>query len=149
MRCTADNTASQQRGRPFKRGQSGNPAGRPKGARNTTTLAIEALLDGEAQMLTRKAIELAKNGDIAALRLCMDRILPTRRDRPVMFDLTPIEGPKDAAKTISVMLAAVASGELNPTDAVEVCKLVDSYIRAFEATELTERVEQLEKMARS
>jgi hypothetical protein len=148
MRCTADNTAPQQRGRPFKRGQSGNPAGRPKGARNTTTLAVEALLDGEAQVLTRKAIELAKGGDIAALRLCMDRILPTRRDRPVTFDLSPIEGPQDAAKTISAVLAAVAGGQLNPTDALEICKLVDTYVRAFEATELTDRVEQLEKMAR-
>src|SRR5436190_3804916 len=139
MRCTADNTAPQQRGRPFKRGQSGNPAGRPKGARNTTTLAVEALLDGEAQVLTRKAIELAKSGDIAALRLCMDRILPTRRDRPVAFDLPPIEGPQDAAKTISAVLAAVAGGQLNPTDALEICKLVDTYVRAFEATELTDR----------
>jgi hypothetical protein len=59
---------------PFEPSQSGNPAGKAKGTRNKVTLAIEALLDGEAEALTRKAIELAKAGDILALRLCMFRI---------------------------------------------------------------------------
>ena len=57
----------------FKPGTSGNPSGKPAGARNKTTLAVEALLDGEAEDLTRKAIELAKAGDMTALRLCLDR----------------------------------------------------------------------------
>src|SRR5262245_47204912 len=47
------------RGRPFEPGQRGNPSGRPKGARNKTTIAVEALLDNEAEALTRKLIELA------------------------------------------------------------------------------------------
>jgi Family of unknown function (DUF5681) len=65
----AENTAQkQQTGRPFEPGQSGNPAGRPKGSRNKATLAVEALLDGEAEEITRKAIELAKKGDLAAIR---------------------------------------------------------------------------------
>src|SRR5687768_16932362 len=78
-----ENTAGKQRGRPFQKGQSGNPDGRPKGSRNATTLAVESLLDGEAEALTRKAVELAIAGDIAALRLCLDRVLPPRKDRPV------------------------------------------------------------------
>jgi hypothetical protein len=52
---------------PFEPGKSGNPAGKLKGTRNKTTLAVEALLDGEAETITRKAIELAKDGDLAAL----------------------------------------------------------------------------------
>src|SRR6266568_771945 len=59
----AEKTAGKQRGRSFRPGKSGNPAGRPRGARNKTTLAVEALLDGEAETITRKAIELAKTGD--------------------------------------------------------------------------------------
>jgi hypothetical protein len=61
----------------FKPGQSGNPEGRPKGARNRATLAAERLLDGEADTLTRKAIQLAQQGDTTALRLCIDRIHQT------------------------------------------------------------------------
>jgi hypothetical protein len=68
-----------QLGRPFRPGQSGDPAGKPKGARNRATVAAEALLEGEAEMLTRKAIELGLSGDTTALRLCLERLMPPRR----------------------------------------------------------------------
>lgn len=74
----------------FQKGQSGNPAGRPRGARNKATLAAEALLDGEAETITRKAVEHAKAGDPWAVRLCLERVLPARRDRPVNFQLPQI-----------------------------------------------------------
>src|SRR4051812_29118501 len=74
-----DKTVEKQRGKPFRKGQSGNPNGRPKGARNATTLALETLLDGQATALTQKAIDLALTGDMAALRLCLDRIIPARK----------------------------------------------------------------------
>ena len=65
----------------FQPGQSGNPAGKPKGARNRTTLAIEALIDGAAADIANKAIELAKAGDSALIRALLDRAAPPRRDR--------------------------------------------------------------------
>ena len=71
----------------FKPGKSGNPRGRPRGARNRATLAAEALLDGEAEAITRKCIDLALAGDHTALRLCLSRILPVRRDREIDLDL--------------------------------------------------------------
>ena len=83
MRKSAKNT----RGKPF---QPGN-VGRPKGIRNKATLALEALLDGEAEALTRKAIEMALTGDGAAMRLVMDRILPPRKERPMMFAMPKLE----------------------------------------------------------
>jgi Family of unknown function (DUF5681) len=121
-----ENTAQQQRGRPFEKGLSGNPNGRPKGSRNATTLALEALLDGQANALTQKAIELALGGDMAALRLCLDRILPPRKDRPVSFTLPTINSPQDAAAIVSSVLAAVAAGEITPADASEVAKLIEA-----------------------
>ena len=142
----SDNTGKRQDTR-FKPGQSGNPNGRPKGSLNATTLAAQALLDGEAEALTRKAIELAKGGDLTALRLCMDRLLPPRKDRPVSLDLPRIDGARDVPKAISALLAAVAAGELAPSDAGEVTKLLDAYARAVEINELAERVDNLEKLA--
>ena len=142
----SDNTGKRQDTR-FKPGQSGNPNGRPKGSLNATTLAAQALLDGEAEALTRKAIELAKGGDLTALRLCMDRLLPPRKDRPVSLDLPRIGGARDVPKAISALLAAVAAGELAPSDAGEVTKLLDAYARAVEINELVERVDNLEKLA--
>lgn len=141
-----DKTGRKQADTRFKPGKSGNPSGRPKGSRNATTLAIEALLDGQAEALTQKAVELALAGDMGALRLCLDRIMPARKDRPVTFQLPPIGTAQDAARASSAVLAAVATGELTPADAGEISKLIDTWVRAFETAELAERLERLERM---
>src|ERR1700710_2221887 len=114
----------------FGAGRSGNPSGRPKGARNYTTRAIEALLDGEAETLTRKAIELAEEGDTVALRMCLDRLIPPRKDRPITFDLPPIETAGDPPKATGAIVSAVAAGELTPAEAVEISKTLDVHVRA-------------------
>lgn len=137
----AENSAGKQRGKPFRKGQSGNPAGKPKGARNRTTLAAEALLDGEADALTRKAIERALEGDAVALRLCLDRILPARKDRPVSFHLPKIENAQEAAQITGALLAAVANGDITPNEAAEVGRLVDTHLRALEASEVETRLQ--------
>src|SRR5262249_58525533 len=95
-------------GKPF---QPGNP-GRPPGARHKATLAAEALLDGEAEGLTRKCVEMALEGDSTALRLCLDRILPARRERPVNFQIPPLKSAEDAAAAMAAITEAVAAGEL-------------------------------------
>lgn len=132
--------ASTTRGRPFA---PGNP-GRPKGARHKVTLAIEAILEGEAETLTRKAVELATAGDITALRLCMDRLAPVRRDRPVTFDLPRIETADDLPKATQAIMEAVAGGELTPSEAAELGKLVDAHAKAIEVTDLHRRLAALE-----
>ena len=91
-------------------------------------------------------MELALDGDIAALRLCMDRILPPRKDRPVTFDLPSIKSASDAAAVTSAVLSAVAIGEITPADAGEIGKLVEAYVKSFETAELAERLERLERM---
>jgi hypothetical protein len=121
----------------------GNP-GRPKGARHKTTLAIEALLDGEAEALTRKAIELAKAGDLVALRLCLDRICPPRKDRPVTFGLPKLETAADAKSVAAAVIAAVAEGELTPGEAAELARLLDVFTRVLETSEFGERISRLE-----
>ena len=120
----AENSIQKQRGRPFTKGQSGNPAGKPKGVRNRSTLAAEALLDGEAEQLTRKAIELALAGDTIALKLCLERILPPRKDRTVMFSLPGLKNA-DRASSITAILEAVSQGRITPSEAEMVVKLLD------------------------
>jgi hypothetical protein len=84
---------------------------------------------------------------MAALRLCLDRILPPRKDRPVSFVLPAVTGPNDAAAAMSSILGAVSSGEITPGEGAEVAKLIDSYVRAVEATELNDRLTRLERAA--
>ena len=128
----------------FKPGQSGNPAGRPAGSRHRTSVAIDELLDGEAETITRKAISMALNGDTVALRLCLDRIAPPRRDRPVPFALPKLETPADAVSATAALVAAVAEGELTPSEAGELSKLVDAFTKAVHAHEFEERLAKLE-----
>lgn len=121
----------------------GNP-GRPQGARHKATMAALALLDGEAEALTRKAVGMALGGDGTALRLCLERIAPPRRDAPVTFDLPPMATAKDAAKAAAAVLDAVASGDLTPTEGALIMALVETYRRTLETTELEARVAALE-----
>src|SRR5258705_5458931 len=87
------------RGRPFAKGPSNRPTGRRAGSRNKKTLAAAVLLEGEAEALTRRAVELALAGDPTAMRLCIERILPPCRERAVRFALPPIESAADIAST--------------------------------------------------
>src|SRR3954466_10786578 len=112
---------------PFELGKSGNPAGKLQGTRNKTTLAVDALLDGEAETITRKAIELAKDGDTVALRLCLDRLAPGRKDRPVASTLPKLDTAADAKVAAAAILQAVADGELTPSEAGELSTLLQNY----------------------
>jgi hypothetical protein len=118
--------------------------GRPKGARNRTTQAVMALLEGEAEALSRKAVEMALAGDGVALRLCLDRIAPPRKDSPVEFPLPRMTTARDAAEAAGAVLEAVSVGDLTPTEGAQVMGLVDSYRRTLEVTELEARVAALE-----
>jgi Family of unknown function (DUF5681) len=137
------NTGQIQGGR-FPKGSSGNPAGKPKGSRHRTTLAAEALLDGEVEALTRKAIELALDGDTTALRLCLDRILPARRERPTSFELPRLQSAADTSAAVAAITAAVAAGEIMLGEAAELAKLVETFVKAIETNEFDQRLRALE-----
>jgi hypothetical protein len=122
----------------FKPGQSGNPAGKPPG---------EELLDGEAEALTRKAVEMAKSGDIQAMRICLDRIAPARKDRYVPIDLPALETAADAVKASAVVVAALSKGNLTPSEASELGKVIGNYVSALTAADFEKRLAQLETAA--
>lgn len=149
VRPVTENAAAKQRrrgsGRPFRPGQSGNPAGKPKGTRHRATMLAERLLDGEAEALVRIVIEKAKQGDMIALRLCVDRILPPRRDRPVYFAIPELNSADEASKAMAAITTALAYGELTPTEAAELSRVIESYVKAIEATEIERRLHALEE----
>jgi hypothetical protein len=105
---------------------------------------LEALLEGEGEALTRTAIDLAKGGDVTALRLCLDRLLPPRKDRHVPFALPALETAGDAVKATAALVEAVAAGRLTPSEAGELAKLVDGFARAAELHDIQQRLEKLE-----
>lgn len=94
--------------------------------------------------MTRKAVQMAKAGDPVALRLCLERILPPRKDRPVSFKLAQIERPEDASQAMASILASVAAGELTPTEGAAITGLIEAFVRLIETTELERRIAELE-----
>jgi Family of unknown function (DUF5681) len=128
----------------FQKGESGNPAGRPRGSRNRATLLMESLLADDAEAIGRKAIEMAKQGDMAAIRLCMDRLSPPRKGEPVAFELPPLDKPADSVVAAATIVAAVAAGELTPSEGADLAKVIDVYVRAIETKAFDERLTKIE-----
>lgn len=118
--------------------------GRTPGARNKTTRAVEALLEGEHDALTRKAIEKALEGDMTAMRLCLDRIAPPRKDAPISFDLPPIKSAADTVAASSALLDAVAGGDVTPDEAGRVMALLTAHKSLVETGDLEQRIAALE-----
>ena len=123
-------------------------AGRPRGARNKATQAVETLLEGEAEGLTRKAVELALGGDVTALKLCLDRIAPPRKDRPIRIDLPQASNAQETVALSEAILRQVAQGELTPLEAQPVMAMVEQYRRIMETAELEQRISELERASR-
>jgi hypothetical protein len=128
----------------FQKGQSGNPTGRPKGSLNKATLAVQALLDGEAENLTRKAIELAIGGDGQALKLCLERIIPAKKDALVTFRLPAIKSADDVIRVQAGILRAVSQGEMTPMEASRISAVVGELREAYVTKELESRISMLE-----
>ena len=123
---------------------SNGNVGKPRGARNKKTLAIESLLEGQAEALTQTAISKVLEGDGLALRLCMERIAPAPKDNSVSFPLLEMKDAMDASKAASSILTAVSEVELTPIEGIRVMGLIDSYKRTLELTEIEERLQALE-----
>jgi len=128
----------------FQPGQSGNPAGRPRGSRNRRTIAAERLFDEEGETLTRVLIDLARQGHPVALKLCMDRIFPVH-DRPVTFDLPAMATASDAVGAMGDIALGLADGNLTPREAERLGKFVQSFAKTLSTEELERELRELVK----
>jgi len=137
-------TGQQQAGQ-YRKGQSGNPRGRPEGSRHATTLAVEKLLEGEAEEIGRKAIELAKSGDATALRLCLERIAPVRKGRPISLELPSMSTSADVATALSAIITEMAGGGLTPDEAATAASVIEVKRKALETEELDRRLRAIEE----
>jgi hypothetical protein len=128
------------RGRPF---QPGNP-GRPPGSRNKTTRLVERLVEGDAEKLSRKMIELAKKGNVRCLEYCLDRLLPKRSGRPLDLQLPAIKSVHDLIAAMSAVTTAVNNGDLTAEEATHVVRWFEGYANIFTVYDFAVRLETLE-----
>ena len=141
----SENSDPKQKKHLFQPGQSGNPAGKPKGARNRATRAAQALIDGKAEEVVEKALELALSGDGPVLRAILDRLCPPRKDAPVKVSLPPLETATGLPVVTAAILDAVTKGQLTPGEATALAGLIETHRRALETSELEQRITALEQ----
>jgi len=129
----------------FAKGQSGNPAGRPKGSFSPAAILAEQMLSTHADGIIRKTIEKALDGNSAALRIFWERIAPPSKNEPVVWEFPPLEKVSDSGEFIAAIINAVARGDLVPRQGSEIAKLVDTYLRTVEATTVDARLTEPEQ----
>lgn len=129
----------------FKPGQSGNPKGKAKGTRNRATMAAKAILEGEAEALTRKAVQMAMSGDPVALRLCLERIYPKPKEGAIKAKLPRIDKAENIPKAMATIFAMVGTGSLTPDQAQTLSGIITNQGKALELAELERRIQILEE----
>ena len=130
------------RGRPFSKG---NP-GRKPGSKNRSSQVSSALLEGEEAELVRKAIEVAKSGDVAMLKFLLGRILP--RERRIQIELPRMDFADDAVEALGAIARAVADGSITPSEGADLASLINAYARAIDIADLVRRMDALEEKAK-
>ena len=129
------------RGRPFK---PGNP-GRPPGSKNKTTQLVEQLAEGQAEQLVQKVFELAQAGDVACLRMLLDRLWPPRKGQPVNMPMPLINSTQDVFPAIASIWTGIREGRLTPDEASALSIVIDRSIQAIELHDITKRIAALEE----
>ena len=109
--------------------------------------------------MTRRAVELALAGDPTAMRLCLERILPPCRERTVKFALPPIESAPtaqsawaeghDIAAAVKAVTSALANGATTPGEAERIAAVVDTFVRAIDASDFDRRLRELEDASKA
>jgi hypothetical protein len=126
--------------------QAGNTfgRGRPQGSRNKATIDLQEMLDGHGEAITRKCALMAMKGDATGMRLCMERLLPPRKEQPVKFKLSAVTTAAEVAAAVSTILQAVAGGQLTPAEGQMIANIVEGRRRVIETEELEARLQALE-----
>ncbi|OGS97721.1 MAG: hypothetical protein A3K04_09680 [Gallionellales bacterium RBG_16_56_9] len=124
----------------FQKGQSGNPAGKPKGAKDKRT-ELRSLFEPHRAKLIKKAVTMALAGDTTALRICLDRLVAPVRSNPVRID--GFTGT--LAERGEAVVAAIASASISAEEGAALMTMLQAQARIVEATELEKRLSALEK----
>lgn len=128
----------------YQAGKSGNPNGRPKGAKDKR-VALREMLHPHAQNLLDTAVRLALGGDTAALRICMDRLVAPVREEAIRVTVPKIAGPDDCTKAQANVLSAVAAGEMLPSEGQCLSALIEALRKSYETSELSKRLAAVEE----
>ena len=132
----------------FVKGKSGNPLGRQKGSKNAATIIAENLLQGSAEDVTNKAVELALAGDTTAIKIILDRITPPMKEQKIELSLPQIQTSSDLILLQAHIIQNVAEGKLTPTQGQIMTNMALKLRESFEVEKLESRIKELESHVR-
>lgn len=139
------NAEKMQKNQKFQKGRSGNPKGKIKGTKNKATLVAEQLLQGELEAICRRLLQEAVEGNMQAIKMVLDRLLPPKRNISLAIDLPKLENSSDALKAIAYVTMAVSRGDLSIDDGEALSKMIEIYIKAMEAHDYETRLSMIEQ----
>ena len=128
----------------WKKGESGNPTGKPAGARNKATIMVQTIMERGAKEIAEAVVELAKEGDLSAARLVIERLVPPAKERPITLTLPDTGSSEGISQAQAAILQAVATGELLPGEAATLANIIEARRKAFETQQLEQRITALE-----
>jgi hypothetical protein len=129
----------------WRRGVSGNPAGRPAGSRHRVSLVLDEMMEQHAEQVGEAALALAlEQNDGPMIRSLLDRLSPPRRGRTLEIELPPLVAAKDSVVAVAAIAQAVARGELTPEEGAALSNVVTNFTRAAEVAEIAARLERIE-----
>ncbi len=143
MATLASNNAKKTRGRPFKPGNNMG-RGRPQGSRNKATIMLEKIMAKDGEAVVQAVISAAKEGDMQAAKLVLDRVLPPRKGRPVTLALPSVRTAENLQVSVTETLRAMADGEISPEEAAIVTQVLEAKRKALELDEFERRLSALE-----
>jgi hypothetical protein len=117
----------------------------PKGTRHRATMLAEKLMEDDAENIVRAVVSAAKAGDPTAMRLCIERLVPVRKGRPVTFDLPPVKTAADIAGAVGELARAMAAGELTTDEASAAASVIEMHRRAIETSDIEEWLRRIEE----
>lgn len=128
----------------FKKGQSGNPTGRKRGSVNKRT-KLAKLLEPHAENLINKTVELALGGDVNALRLCIERLIPKATNQNINLDFQNIdlESPDSLSTTGRKIITAITTGDIAPNEGKEMMGILESQRKLIEHVDISRKLEEI------
>ena len=130
----------------FAPGHTGNPKGRAPGSRNKATQAALALMEGQLEQITQTLVVAALGGDLTAIRLILERLVPPCKEKALPpISLPPVPDAQSLPKLTAAILGAVADGCITPGEGQALAALASTHAKNLELAELEQRIAALER----
>ena len=139
---------SEVRGRPFQPGNTFG-RGRPKGSKNKTTKKMKELLEKFSESILQKCMSMALKEDRMALKLCMERLYPARRDGYVQMPPPRTNTVQEIAASNGKVVQAIARGDITPTEGESISRILEEQRRMIESANWEARIKALEEASQS